>query len=77
MSKDTSHFDRKTLPNGKPNPEYVDLCDEDAPISGQKFACLSFVSPEKILKKREIYLFEKFVEQWDLSKSMSKYCFFS
>jgi hypothetical protein len=63
----------KTLKNGKPNPKYVDLCDEDPPIAGQKFVCLSFVSPENILKKREMYLFEKFVQQWDLSKSMEKF----
>lgn len=63
----------KTLKNGKPNPKYVDLCDEDQPISGQKFVCLSFVSPENILKKRETYLFEKFVQQWDMSKSMDKF----
>jgi hypothetical protein len=71
--KNTTTAPRKNLPNGKPNPEYVDLLDEDSPIAGQKFACMSFVSPEKILKKRETYLFEKFVEQWDLSKSMSKF----
>jgi len=71
--KNTTTAPRKNLPNGKPNPEYVDLLDEDTPIAGQKFACMSFVSPEKILKKRETYLFEKFVEQWDLSKSMSKF----
>ena len=66
-------FERKKLPNGKPNPTYVDLCDEDAPIAGQKFACLSFVSPEKILKKRETFLFDQFVKQWDFTKSMNKY----
>lgn len=71
--KTTSSIPRKNLPNGKPNPEYVDLLDEDSPIAGQKFVCMSFISPEKILKKRENYLFEKFVEQWDLSKSMSKF----
>ena len=68
-----SGFERKNLPNGKPNPKYIDLCDEDPPLAGQKFACVSFVSPEKILKKRELYLFEQFVKQWDLSKSMGKY----
>ena len=73
MSKNTDTFDRKKLPNGKPNPQYIDLCDEDSPLAGQKFACLSFVSPEKLLKKREIYLFEQFVHQWDFTKSMSKY----
>jgi hypothetical protein len=67
------NFERKNLADGSPNPKYVDLCDEDAPISGQKFACMSFVSPEKILKKREIFLFDQFVKQWDLSKSMEKF----
>ena len=66
-------FERKTLPNGKVNPKYIDLCDEDTPIAGQKFACMSFVSPEKILKKREVYLFDQFVKQWDFTKSMAKY----
>jgi hypothetical protein len=68
-----SNFERKTLPNGSPNPKYIDLCDEDAPISGQKFVCMSFVSPDKILKKRETFLFDKFVESWDFSKSMGKF----
>ena len=66
-------FERKNLPNGKPNPKYVDLCDEDAPIAGQKFACMSFVSPEKILKKRELFLFDRFIQQWDFTKSLSKF----
>lgn len=71
-----SGFERKNLPNGAPNPKYVDLCDEDAPIAGQKFACMSFISPEKILKKREIFLFDQFVKQWDFTKSMEKYADF-
>jgi hypothetical protein len=68
-----SGFERKTLKTGEKNPKYIDLCDEDPPLAGQKFACLSFVSPEKILKKRETYLFDHFVKQWDMSKSMEKY----
>lgn len=68
-----SAFEKKTLNDGKPNPKYVDLCDEDPPIAGQKFACLSFVSPEKILKKREVYLFDQFIKQWEFSKSMERY----
>ena len=66
-------FEKKILNNGKPNPKYVDLCDEDPPVAGQKFACLSFVSPEKILKKREVYLFDQFIKQWEFSKSMERY----
>jgi flagellar biosynthesis/type III secretory pathway protein FliH len=68
-----SSFERKILENGQPNPKYIDLCDEDQPIAGQKFACLSFVSPEKILKKREIFLFDQFIKQWDFTKSLAKF----
>lgn len=67
-----SGFERKLNDKGEPNPKYIDLCDEDAPIAGQKFACMSFVSPEKILKKRELYIFEQFLKQWDFTKSMEK-----
>uniref|UniRef100_A0A6C0JQP9 Uncharacterized protein n=1 Tax=viral metagenome TaxID=1070528 RepID=A0A6C0JQP9_9ZZZZ len=68
-----SAFEKKKLPNGKKNPKYVDLCDEDPPIAGQKFCCMSFVSPEKILKKREVLLFNSFVKNWDFSKSLERY----
>jgi hypothetical protein len=66
-------MEHKTLSNGSPNPKYVDLCDEDQPIAGQKFVCLSFISPEKVIRSRENFLFEKFVHQWDLSKSIAKF----
>lgn len=65
-------FERKKLETGKNNPKYIDLCDEDPAVAGQKFACMSFISPEKILKKREIFLFEQFLKQWEFSKSMEK-----
>ena len=68
-----SSFERKNLENGKPNPKYIDLCDEDTPIAGQKFACMSFVSPEKILKKRELFMFDQFLKQYDFTKSMNKF----
>jgi len=68
-----SSFEKKNLPNGKKNAKYVDLCDEDPPIAGQKFCCMSFVSPEKILKKREVLLFNSFVKNWDFAKSMERY----
>ena len=52
---------------------YADLLDEDKPISGQKFVCVSFVSPENILKRKEIFFFEEFVKAWDFSKHLEKY----
>jgi hypothetical protein len=67
-----SGFERKEL-NGKVNPKYVDLLEEDKPIAGQKFVCVSFCSPEEILKKREIFFFEEFLKNWELNKSMEKF----
>lgn len=67
-------FERRTLADGvTPNEKYVDLLDEDKPIAGQKFACLSFVSPENILKDRRLFNFAEFLKQWELSKSLEKY----
>lgn len=64
--------ERKTV-NGKSNPKYVDLLEEDKPIAAQKFVCVSFVSPEKILKQKEIFFFEEFLKKWEFNKSMEKF----
>ena len=68
-----SSFEKKISEDGKSNPKYVDLLDQDQEIAGQKFACISFLSPEKILTKREVYLFDQFIKQWEFSKSMERY----
>ncbi len=65
-------FERK-LVNGKPNPKYVDLLEEDKPIAGQKFTCVSFCSPEKILKQKETFFFQEFLKSWEFNKSMEKF----
>jgi hypothetical protein len=54
-----------------------DLLDEDKPIAQQKFVCVSFLSPEKILNKKEIFFFDQFVKNWDFIKSMQKYSEFT
>jgi hypothetical protein len=59
--------------NGQENPKYVDLLEEDKPIAGQKFVCVSFVSPENILKQKELFYFESFLKKWEFSKSMGKF----
>ena len=53
--------------------EYVDLLDEDKAVAGQKFACVSFVSPEKILKQKELFFFKEFLKHWDYSKNIEKF----
>jgi hypothetical protein len=63
----------KTNSDGSTNPKYVDLLDEDKSMAGQKFVCLSFISPEHILKQKDVFLFEQFIKNWDFSKSMSKF----
>ena len=45
--------------DGTPNPKYVDLLEEDKPISGQKFVCVSFVSPENILTQKNHFLWRQ------------------
>lgn len=59
--------------DGTDNAKYIDLLDEDKTIAGQKFVCLSFVSPEHILKQKDVFLFESFIKNWDFSKSMEKF----
>ncbi len=51
----------------------IDLLDEDKPIADQKFACVSFVSPENIIKDKNLFRFEKFLNHWDMYKSLEKY----
>jgi hypothetical protein len=68
-----SGFERKLDTEKKSNSKYVDLLEEDKPIAGQKFACVSFVSPEKIIKQKELFYFEEFLKKWDVNKSMEKF----
>jgi len=79
MSKTNNHsssgknnFERR-VKNGQPNPKYVDLLEVDKPIAGQNFGCFSFITPEKILKQREMFFFDEFLKKWELSKSMEKF----
>ena len=59
--------------NSSNKEKYIDLLDEDKPIAGQKFVCLSFVSPEKILKQKEMFYFDNFIKQFEFSKNMEKF----
>jgi hypothetical protein len=69
MSKNSQpRTDLPKLPDGS-----VDLLDEDRPIAGQKFVCLSFISPENVLKQKNHFLFQEFLAYFDFTKSMSKF----
>tara|TARA_R110002012_G_scaffold34483_1_gene99606 strand:+ start:93 stop:1106 length:1014 start_codon:yes stop_codon:yes gene_type:complete len=61
------------MTDSKNSTKYIDLLDEDKAIAGQKFVCLSFVSPEKILKQKEMFYFDSFLKQFEMSKSIEKF----
>jgi hypothetical protein len=67
----------KNLPNGAANPHYVDLLDEDKPIAQQKFVCVSFVSPENVLKSKAAFFFESYIKTWEMTTAMRKYAQFT
>ena len=72
----TEHTNQTPMPtnsDGTINTKYVDVLDEDKQIAGQKFACISFISPEKILEDKNLFFFKQFVKQWEVSKSMEKF----
>merc|ERR1711907_154153 len=41
-----------------------DFLDVDNPIPGQNFACVSFISPENVIKNKDIYIFENFIKHF-------------
>jgi len=43
--------------------EKVDYLEVDNPIPGQNYTCISFVSPDEIIKQKELFLFNKFMNQ--------------
>ena len=43
--------------------EKVDYLEVDNPIPGQNYVCISFVSPDDIIKQKELFLFNKFMNQ--------------
>jgi hypothetical protein len=44
-----------------------DFLTEDSDVPGQKFCLLSFLSPEKVLANKDMFLFEKFLTNFELS----------
>jgi hypothetical protein len=72
-----SKYEKRTTETGKENPKYVDVLEEDKPIANQKFVCVSFISPEKIIKQKEQFYFEEFLNKWEFQKSMDKFLQFT
>ena len=41
-----------------------DYLEQDPPIRGQKYCCVSFVSPEDVIKAKEVFFFEQFMNAY-------------
>jgi hypothetical protein len=54
------------------NDEIEDYLTEDPEISSQKIVLLSFLSPEKILSKKDVYFFQQFVKDYEVQWKTSK-----
>ena len=54
--------------------EKEDYLEVDNPIPGQNYTCISFVSPDETMKQKELYLFNKYMNQrcGDLEHDLSE-----
>jgi Family of unknown function (DUF5832) len=43
-----------------------DFLDEDPAIRGQNYVCLSFLSPEDLLRDKDAFMFEKYLEKFSV-----------
>ena len=43
-----------------------DFLEEDTEIPGQRYVLLSFISPEKVLEKKDIFFFESFLKTYEM-----------
>ncbi len=50
------------MASNQPKEIVEDFLEADAQVRGQNFVCLSFISPEKVLKNKEVFKVTKFLE---------------
>lgn len=53
-----------------------DFLEEDTEVPGQRYVLLSFLSPEKVLDKKELFFFQKFLQSYEVEwkvKNLEKY----
>lgn len=54
---------RVTLPTHEDNGDAVDYLEEDPELPNQRYVVVSFISPERVIRNKEQFFFEKFL-QW-------------
>lgn len=53
------------LPKYEDDNSVIDYLDEDPEIPTQKYCIVSFISPEKVIKQKDHFMFEKFIKFMD------------
>jgi hypothetical protein len=53
---------RETLPKTEDDGSVIDYLEEDPEIPTQRYCIISFISPEKVIKQKQEFMNEKFVE---------------
>ncbi len=56
---------QETLPKTEDDGSVIDYLDEDPEIPTQRYCVISFLSPEKIIKQKNEFINEKFIEWMD------------
>jgi len=56
---------RTELPKFEDDGRPIDFLDEDPEIPTQKYCVVSFISPEKVIKQKEEFMFEEFMKWTD------------
>jgi len=46
---------------------FEDYLDEDPELAGQKYALLSFISPENVLQRKDQFFFERFLRDYEIN----------
>jgi hypothetical protein len=54
-----------SLPKHEDDGSMIDYLDEDPEIPTQKYCIVSFISPEKVIKQKQEFMFEKFIKFMD------------
>lgn len=50
------------IPSGLVTIKETDFLDQDPPIRGQKYACISFISPEDVIANKDVFILHKFMK---------------
>jgi len=61
----------ETLPKVEYDGSTIDYLEEDPEIPTQRYAIMSFISPEKVIKQKEIFYYERFLTWMDYDWKVS------